>query len=126
MPCKEQYNNLWIDLFEVVNLLLTRHTDVMTTTTITKQSADCLLYANDERAFFLNEGQWLASLPLQSSAIQWWSYELGTGVLTVQYQSSDTFYRYQSVPFHVIFDLMLAESLGHFIAKEVKPNYSVA
>lgn len=98
----------------------------MTTTTITKKDTDCLAYANGEHAFFIMEGKFLASMPQESSAIKFWSYDLANGDLTVQYKSSLTFYKYEGVPFQVIFDLMLADSLGHFIAKVVKPNYSVA
>lgn len=94
--------------------------------TITKRDTNCLTYSNDEMAFFLGNGEYLSSVPKNSSAIQYWSYDLVNRQLTVQYQSSNTFYRYEGVPFQVIFDLMLADSLGHFIAKVVKPNYSVA
>jgi hypothetical protein len=94
--------------------------------TITKRDTDCLAYSNNEHAFFIIEGAYLASSPKNSSAVQFWSYDIANGTLTVQYKSSPTFYRYESVPFQVIFDLMLADSLGQFIAKVVKPNYSVA
>lgn len=94
--------------------------------TITKRDTDCLAYSNNEHAFFLANGAYLASSPKNSSAIQFWSYDIGNGNLAVQYKSSPTFYRYEGVPFQVIFDLMLADSLGQFIAKVVKPNYSVA
>lgn len=98
----------------------------MSNTTITKKNTNCLGYANEENAFFIEEGKFLASLPQNSSAINFWTYELKTGELTVQYKSSETFYKYEGVPFQVIFDLMLADSLGQFVAKVVKPNYSVA
>lgn len=47
-------------------------------------------------------------------------------MLVVQYKNSDTFYRYEGVPFTAMFALMSADSLGAFIAREIKPNYSVA
>jgi len=97
----------------------------MTATTITKQN-DTITYANGESAYFQQGGKILASLPSNSSAIEFWYYELTTNELTVQYKSTPTYYKYEGVPFNVVFDLMLADSLGSFIAKEVKPNYSVA
>ena len=98
----------------------------MSNTTITKKNTNCLGYANEENAYFIFEGKYLSSMPENSSAINFWSYELATNQLTVQYKSSPTYYHYEGVPFQVIFDLMLADSLGQFIAKVVKPNYSVA
>jgi hypothetical protein len=97
----------------------------MTTTTITKQN-DLITYANGEWAHFQLDGTILASLPHNSTAIEFWYYNLSHQMLVVQYKSSETYYHYDGVPFSVIFDLMLADSLGAFIAKEVKPNYSVA
>ena len=102
----------------------------MTTTTITKttitKDRDLITYANGEWAHFQKDGTILASLPHNSTAIEFWYYNLADQELVVQYKSSETFYHYEGVPFSVIFDLMLADSLGAFIAKEVKPNYSVA
>jgi len=94
-------------------------------TTITKTSTDTLTYANGETAYFY-EGNILSSITKNSTAIQFWYYDLTTTKLVVQYKSSETFYHYEGVPFQVIFDLLLADSLGQFIAKVVKPNYSVA
>jgi hypothetical protein len=97
----------------------------MTATTITKQN-DTIIYANRESAYFQQDGKILASLPDNSTAIEFWYYDLTSNQLVVQYRKSETYYRYEGVPFQVVFDLMLADSLGSFIAKEVKPNYSVA
>lgn len=97
----------------------------MTTTTITKDK-DLITYANGEWAHFQRDGQVLASCPNNSSAVQFWYYNLSDQELVIQYKKSETFYHYENVPFSVIFDLMLADSLGAFIAKEVKPKYSVA
>lgn len=97
----------------------------MTATTITKQN-NTITYANDEWAHFLQDGTILSSVTRNSSAVKFWFYDLTNKQLTVQYAKSETYYRYEEVPFQVIFDLMLADSLGSFIAKEVKPNYSVA
>lgn len=95
-------------------------------TTITKTAEDSLTYANGENAYFIMDGKYLSSVTKNSTAIGFWYYDLNAKKLVVQYKSSDTYYHYEGVPFQVIFDLMLADSLGHFIAKVVKPNYSVA
>jgi hypothetical protein len=81
-------------------------------------------YANQETAVVSERG--IASVPHNSSAIEYWSYKVMTNELVVQYKSSETFYRYESVPFSTIFALMNADSLGAFIAREIKPNFSVA
>ena len=95
-------------------------------TTITKNTTDTLTYANGETACFIMDGKYLSSVVRNSTAIQFWYYDLNANKLVVQYKSSETYYHYEGVPFQVVFDLMLADSLGHFIAKVVKPNYSVA
>ncbi len=83
-----------------------------------------LTYANGEIAW-LHETR-IGSLVKDSSAIQYWTYDIVTKQLTVQYRSSDTFYNYEEVPYTVIFEMMFADSLGAFIAKQIKPTYSVA
>lgn len=85
---------------------------------------DCLTYANDEWAWV--SGDYIASSPMHSSAIRFWKYEVVTKVLVVKYKNSDTFYTYEGVPFPTMFALMSADSLGAFIAREIKPNFSVA
>lgn len=86
----------------------------------------CLTYANDEWAHFQRDGQILASCPKNSSAVQFWYYNLSDQELVVQYKKSETFYHYEGVPFPTMFALMSADSLGAFIAREIKPNFSVA
>lgn len=81
-------------------------------------------YANQEKAVVSDLS--IGSCPHNSSAVQYWSYKVKTNELVVQYKSSETFYRYEGVPFSTIFALMNAESLGAFIAKEIKPNFSIA
>jgi hypothetical protein len=81
-------------------------------------------YANDELAFIT--GDYIASCPLHSTAISWWKYETKTNELVVKYKSSETYYYYVGVPFSAMFALMSADSLGAFIAKEIKPNFSIA
>jgi len=81
-------------------------------------------YANGEIAYVDKTGVW--SMPHNSTAIKMWDYKPETQVLTVAYLNSPTWYRYEGVPMRVIFDLLLADSLGAFIAREVKPHYGVA
>jgi|LakMenEpi03Aug12_release.lakeMendotaPanAssembly.Ray.scaffolds.fasta_scaffold137286_4 hypothetical protein len=83
-----------------------------------------LRYANDEMAW-LNDDS-IASSTLYSTAINFWSYNVVTKELVVKYKSSDIHYTYEGVPHSVIFDMMFADSLGSFIAKTIKPTYSVA
>lgn len=97
----------------------------MTTISKNNKNKEGITYANGESAFFINDGASLGSCPNNSTAIRYWEYEIGDKQLTVRYRKSDTYYCYKDVPFEVVFGLMLAESLGHFIATEVKPNYSV-
>lgn len=85
---------------------------------------DCLTYANDEWAWVSKD--YIASSPMHSSAIGFWSYEVVTQLLIVKYKNGDTFYTYEGVPFPTMFALMSADSLGAFIAREIKPNFSVA
>lgn len=82
----------------------------------------CVDYANGEMAFIDPSGD-IRSAPKHSSAVKFWSWREGT--LCVIYQSSDTMYYYEGVPVTLAWELMLAESVGAFIAKRVKPNYEV-
>lgn len=82
-----------------------------------------LNYANNEIAFIDDND--LSSLCEHSSAISFWNYNLKDKSLTVRYLSSEQFYGYENVPFVAIFSLLSADSLGAFIAKEIKPYYSV-
>ena len=83
----------------------------------------CLTYANDEWAWIT--GDYMASSPMHSSAIKFWKYDTKTNELIVQYKNSDTFYYYEGVPFATMFSLLSADSLGAFIAKEIKPIYGL-
>lgn len=80
-------------------------------------------YANNEVAFI--DDDFVSSACIYSSAISFWNYSPKYKSLTVRYKSSETFYTYQNVPFVAIFSLFTADSLGAFIAKEIKPHYSV-
>ena len=84
----------------------------------------CLTYANGEWAWILGDS--IACTVKNSSAIEYWSYDTVRNELLVKYKSSPTGYTYYGVPFATMFALMSADSLGAFIAKEIKPNFSVA
>ena len=83
----------------------------------------CVTYANNEWAWVREEH--ISSSTRYSTAIEWWQYNVKTNKLVVQYKNSETFYNYYGVPFALVFALMTADSLGAFIAKEIKPHYSV-
>jgi hypothetical protein len=84
----------------------------------------CLTYANNEWAWVI--GDTIACTVKNSSAIVYWAYNTSNNELRVQYKSSETYYTYYGVPFLTMFALMTADSLGAFIAKEIKPNFSIA
>lgn len=80
-------------------------------------------YANGEWAMVSKNSVW--SHPSNSTAIKAWDYFPASKRLTVVYKNSDKAYYYEGVPMGVIFAMMTADSLGAFIAREVKPHYSV-
>lgn len=69
------------------------------------------------------KGDNITSLPGRSSAVGYWNWNKGN--LTVKYRGSQDFYRYIGVSLGAVLRMMNAESLGAFIATEVKPNYEV-
>jgi hypothetical protein len=83
----------------------------------------CVTYANNEWAFVREEH--ISSSTKYSTAIDWWRYGVKSNILTVKYKNSETFYDYEGVPFALMFALMSADSLGAFIAKEIKPIYGL-
>jgi len=83
----------------------------------------CVTYANNEWAFVREEH--ISSSTKYSTAIDWWRYGVKSNILTVKYKNSETFYDYEGVPFTAMFALMSADSLGAFIAKEIKPIYGL-
>ena len=108
----------------VVSLTLTRHNEGMSNTlTYDTDHNPCVTYANNEWAWVRDE--YISSSTRYSTAIEWWQYNVKTNKLVVQYKNSETFYNYYGVPFALVFALMTADSLGAFIAKEIKPHYSV-
>jgi len=81
-------------------------------------------YANGEYAHVGKK--FIFSYPENSTAIAEWTYNPTTQTLGVIYKSSETIrYNYDGVPMSVIFTMLTADSLGAFIAREVKPNYTV-
>lgn len=97
-----------------------------TTTTLThskNQYGEFIAYANGETAVVRKDN--ISSCTDYSEAIQYWCYDVKYETLVVQYRNSDNFYRYDAVPYTVIFALMTADSLGAYIAKEIKPNHQV-
>lgn len=112
---------------DVVNLTLTRHNGVMSNTaTFTKSPTSKFTYigyANSETAYVGSTYIW--SYPRHSTAIAEWEYRPDRQTFVVVYKASETRYLYEGVPMSVIFSMMTADSLGAFIAREVKPNYSV-
>jgi hypothetical protein len=97
-----------------------KQTLIYETTTV----GECLTYANEEWAWVSED--YISSSPKNSTAIGYWKYEVGTKLLVVRYKNAETFYTYEGVPFPTMFALMSADSLGAFIAREIKPNFSVA
>ena len=92
--------------------------------TATKQTTRLVIpYANGEKAFVRSHR--IASVPNNSTAIRYWSYKPEKQTLTVQYANGDKFYDYEGVPFSAVYAMMLADSLGNFIAKNIKPFYTV-
>lgn len=97
-----------------------------TTNTVTyadHETGHMVTYANNEWAWVKEDS--IASYTTYSTAVQWWRYEAKYGILTVQYKNNDTYYKYEGVPFYTVFAMLTADSLGAFIAREVKPHFSV-
>lgn len=111
--------------WNVVSLTLTRHNDDMKQTLTYRQTdiGSYITYANGELAWI--RGEKISSSTSQSTAVDYWQYEVKQLTLVVKYKNTDTFYTYEGVPFTAVFALMSADSLGAFIAKEIKPHYSV-
>jgi hypothetical protein len=83
-----------------------------------------LNYANGEMAWITGDN--VRSSCMYSTAIAYWDYSVVTKNFIVKYKSSEKFYQYEGVPYSVIIEMMFADSIGAFIAKQIKPNYSVA
>lgn len=83
-----------------------------------------LTYANGETAFVRDNR--ITSSPEDSTAIYWWMYDVDTKELWVRYQNSTTYYVYAGVPFFTVFAMLSADSLGAFVAKEIKPNFGMS
>lgn len=81
-------------------------------------------YGNGEVAIFGYEGVW--SYLRHSTAIRQWEWRYDTLEFRVMYLSSDKEYRYEGVPMVAVWNLLMADSVGSFIATKIKPHYSVA
>lgn len=79
-------------------------------------------YANGETAMFVGP-RVLGDHPHNSSAIKFWCYDFEAERLTVLYHGGVNFYDYETVPASTLFAMLAADSLGSFIAREVKPNF---
>lgn len=94
-----------------------------TLTHINSHIGQGLNYANGEMAWITDDN--VRSSCTNSTAIQYWDYNVVTKSLIVKYHSGDKFYTYEGVPYAVIIGMMFADSLGSYIAKSIKPYYSV-
>ena len=81
-------------------------------------------YSNGEQALVSRLTIW--SQPENSTAIAEWEYDPKRETLTVIYKNGETRYTYEGVPMKMVFLMMSADSLGSFVAREIKPKYSVA
>lgn len=113
--------------WNVVSPTLTRHNGVMSNTANIQKSLTgkftYIDYANGEMAIVGKT--YIMSWPTNSTAIAEWTYRPAEQHLVVAYKNSTTTYIYEGVPMSVIFAMLTADSLGAFIAREVKPNYGV-
>lgn len=80
-----------------------------------------IVTASGDSAF--QNGEQIGSFATESKSVEYWNYDADRKELVIQYKSSTAFYIYESVPFSTLFGLLTAESIGSFVAKEVKPNY---
>lgn len=62
--------------------------------------------------------------PVESSNIASVGYDNIQNVLLIQFKGKDTVYAYQGVPVEVYNELMSAESIGSYYAKNIKKVYS--
>lgn len=99
------------------------NTTTITHDTTTQKGIDYIGYANGEIAMATATA--ISSCPKYSEAIAYWDYNVADKMLVVRYMSSSRFYYYKEVPYTVIFGLLTADSIGAYIAKEIKPNYEM-
>ncbi len=59
----------------------------------------------------------------QSSNIAGFGYDAGTKVLTVSFTAGKT-YTYQNVPSTIYKGMKMADSVGSYFQKHVRPNYT--
>lgn len=85
-----------------------------------------ITYANDEMAFVDNRKNTVSSVCDNSTAIRWWQYDVTKNELVVLYKNNPTYYHYAGVPYSTLFAMLSADSLGAFVAKEIKPNFTLS
>lgn len=61
--------------------------------------------------------------PVKSSSVHSVGYDPATRVLAVHFKGSDKVYHYQNVPQHMADEMHRAESIGNYIAKQIKPHF---
>lgn len=66
----------------------------------------------------------LFSFSPESSAVKYISYLMADERLSVTYSNGQTYF-YDEVKFPTVIQLLDADSVGAFIAKQIKPNYKV-
>jgi hypothetical protein len=74
-------------------------------------------------AHFFSDGSAIVAWT-DSSAISNWQWT--PGFFSVNYKSSGTIYFYYNIPFSTIVGLLATDSVGKFIATEIKAKFPVA
>jgi hypothetical protein len=73
--------------------------------------------------YLWNTGR-ISCLVKESTSIKYWAWENNS--LVVEFvQNPEKSYRYVGVPYSVIVDLLNADSVGSFVARQIKPNYEL-
>lgn len=96
---------------------VTPHNEPMTATKRIPQ----ITLPNGDMVFIMQDNVFCAEVT--STSIQYWAYMPNSKRFTVQYRTSETYYTYVGVPFEVVHGLMTADSVGKYVATEIKPNY---
>ncbi len=61
-------------------------------------------------------------LPVVATTIKRMGYDTSTQTMAIEFKS-DTLYHYYNVPKQVYLDMLNSESIGSFLAKEIKDKY---
>lgn len=85
---------------------------------------DTVFLDSDKGQILLSKHGRVSCLVKNSTSIRYWAWYRET--LTVEFvQSPDKFYFYQAVPYDRVIELLSADSVGSFVAREIKPNYEL-